>query len=146
MEAKWADVSSLNIAKNTLGEGKKERERETGNWSSRWNEPTKPNGWSPLRYSIMYVGIVASVRLIKKPHKNIFKVITFLTHWWSTSFDKSFFLVTENLIENKGFFYKAIVLIKIGKIDEGKVSLELIKSKPNAFGKNESLELMKLIK
>ena len=61
---------------------------------------------------------------------------------------ESFKKLSENndILQNKGLFYQAIVLIEMEKTYEAKTILNMIKTKPNAFGKNESIELMKLIK
>lgn len=52
----------------------------------------------------------------------------------------------DDILQNKGDFYQALVLIEMGKQADANVILRTIETKPNAFGKTEALELSKLIK
>lgn len=59
----------------------------------------------------------------------------------------SFKQLAENkeIIQNKGLFYQAIVLIKMNKVNEAKLILDEIKMRPTFFGQREAEELSKLI-
>jgi hypothetical protein len=61
---------------------------------------------------------------------------------------QSFKKLSENndILQNKGYFYQVLVLIEMKKTNDAKTILDTIKTKPNAFGKTEALELSKLIK
>jgi hypothetical protein len=51
----------------------------------------------------------------------------------------------NDILQNKGYFYQALVLIEMGKQADANVILRKIETKPNAFGKVEAFELSKLI-
>ena len=59
----------------------------------------------------------------------------------------SFKKLSENdeILQNKGLFYQAIVLIKIGKLNEAKIILGEIETNASFFGKAEAQELKKLM-
>jgi tetratricopeptide (TPR) repeat protein len=52
----------------------------------------------------------------------------------------------EEILQNKGLFYQAIVLIKMEKLNEAKSILDKIQTNPTFFGQKEAEELRKLMK